>query len=315
MKEIELNKIKPCTTNPRRDLGELEKLVDSIKNVGLLQPLVVRKLEDDTYQLIIGRRRYEACKMLKLKTVPCVIQNVDDREALKIAVLENVHRKDNEWWELAEACKILRGKLVQQKGAVKKYEKTAEEIAKELSITKKRVWKYLSAKEVLDELRLRSGVVKDYTTLDMIHAIPKKDWKDAVNYVIKNNTSRADFDKKIDSAEKVKHRIEFLEITHPDIAKIIRDFWWKYKFENIYKDMCDEINIRIGQPTSEFKNIPESEMDTELAKEYAKQHMGKYLGTETMTCHRVRVVPRTIDEIREKWKQKELQNTSDHNKN
>jgi predicted transcriptional regulator len=93
---------------------------------------------------------------------------------------------------------------------MKKYEKTVEEIAKELSITPNRIWKYLSAKEVVDDSRLRSEVVKDYTTFQMIHTMPKKDWKDAVEYVIKNDTSRADFDKKIDTADMVEQKLEFV---------------------------------------------------------------------------------------------------------
>jgi len=68
---------------------------------------------------------------------------------------------------------------------MKKYEKTTEEIAKELSITPNRIWKYISAKEVIDNSPLRSEEVRDYTTFQLIHAMPKKEWKDAVDYVMK----------------------------------------------------------------------------------------------------------------------------------
>jgi len=302
MKQIPIEDIEPSTTNLRQDLGKLEDLMDSIKNVGVVQPLILRPSKNaGKYELVIGKRRYEACRLLKLKTVPCVIIEVDDREAVKQGVIDNAHTKNNEWYEYAEACKILRGELVEQKGAMKKYEKTTEEISKETGLDVSTIKNYILADEVAEHSRVRSALVKDYSTFRMIHAIPKKEWKDAVDYVMKNDTSRADFDKKIDSAEKVKQRIEFLEITHPDIAKIIRDFWWKYKFENIYKDMCDEINIRIGQPTSKYENIDVDEMTNEEAVQYAKEHSGEYMGRITLDYHRFYILPKSWKELRAKW--------------
>lgn len=93
--EIPLESIKPNPEQPRIHFNkeELEELAASIEKEGLLQPIVVRKVEDH-YQIIAGERRWQACRSLGMKSVPVRIKEVDDDKALELALIENVQRSD-----------------------------------------------------------------------------------------------------------------------------------------------------------------------------------------------------------------------------
>lgn len=87
--------IKPNPDQPRRnfDPAALEELAQSIKEKGLLQPLLVRP-KGDMYELIAGERRYKASQMAGLREVPVIIRDIGDREALELALIENLQRED-----------------------------------------------------------------------------------------------------------------------------------------------------------------------------------------------------------------------------
>jgi ParB family chromosome partitioning protein len=88
--------IAPNPRQPRKHFDEeaLKELADSIRSVGLLQPLAVRSLEDGTYELISGERRLRACKLAGMKTVPVVLLQADDREQQIMALVENMQRQN-----------------------------------------------------------------------------------------------------------------------------------------------------------------------------------------------------------------------------
>ena len=94
--ELEINKIVKPSSQPRRffDPETLEQLKVSIQQHGILEPLLVRPIGDDKYELIAGERRYRAALDLKLATVPVSIKNLTDTEAKQIALIENLQRVD-----------------------------------------------------------------------------------------------------------------------------------------------------------------------------------------------------------------------------
>lgn len=81
---------------PRTDMEPeaLEELAASIESQGIIQPIVVRQIENDKYEIIAGERRWRAARKAGLKEVPCVIKNVDDRAAIAMALVENIQRED-----------------------------------------------------------------------------------------------------------------------------------------------------------------------------------------------------------------------------
>ena len=96
VKEIALDKIKPGRFQPRSNFDDekLQELTASIKNQGVLSPILVRELGLNEYEVIAGERRLRASKMAKLTTIPCLIDQKQDQDALISALIENLQRED-----------------------------------------------------------------------------------------------------------------------------------------------------------------------------------------------------------------------------
>ena len=96
VKEVDLLKIKPGRFQPRSnfDNEKLEELTASIKNQGVLSPILVRELGLNEFEVIAGERRLRAAKMAGLKTIPCLIDQKEDQDALISALIENLQRED-----------------------------------------------------------------------------------------------------------------------------------------------------------------------------------------------------------------------------
>ena len=92
--EVEINLVVPNPRQPRQhfDVEALNELTASIKEIGILQPPVVRATSHGTYELIMGERRYRATKAAGLKTIPVIIRQTPDNELLREALIENIHR-------------------------------------------------------------------------------------------------------------------------------------------------------------------------------------------------------------------------------
>jgi len=93
---IALNFIEPNSAQPRRyfDKNYLEDLANSIREHGIIQPIVVSPKQNDKYQIIAGERRWRAAKLAKLKTIPAIIRTMEELERLEVAMIENVQRVD-----------------------------------------------------------------------------------------------------------------------------------------------------------------------------------------------------------------------------
>ncbi len=93
--EVIPDRLQPNPFQPRHDYDKdlLNELSQSIRQQGILQPIMVRPAGDD-YQIILGERRWRAAMQAELETVPCIVQEVDDSQALEMALIENLHRED-----------------------------------------------------------------------------------------------------------------------------------------------------------------------------------------------------------------------------
>ncbi len=94
---------------PRKDIDpeRLQELADSIKAQGIIQPIVVRKIGSEKYEIIAGERRWRAAQLIGLQLVPVVIRVIDDRGAMAVALIENIQREDLNPLEEAEALRRL----------------------------------------------------------------------------------------------------------------------------------------------------------------------------------------------------------------
>lgn len=101
--EIELNAITVNPFQPRTNFNEeaLRELAGSIKELGVIQPITVRKLEGNTFQLVSGERRFRASKLIGLKSIPAYVRLANDQEMLEMALVENIQRKDLDPIEVA----------------------------------------------------------------------------------------------------------------------------------------------------------------------------------------------------------------------
>ena len=109
MNEIELSKIAINPNQPRRDFDDtsLQELADSIVEIGIIQPITLRKLSDNEYQIIAGERRFRASQRAGLKSIPAYIRTADDENVMEMALIENIQREDLNSVEIALAYQHL----------------------------------------------------------------------------------------------------------------------------------------------------------------------------------------------------------------
>lgn len=120
--EVSIDSVRPNPRQPREHFSHsaLEELIASIKEHGVLQPLVVTRRGDGTYELIAGERRLRASKLAGKETVPVIVRTASEQEKLELALIENLQRQDLSPIEEAKAYKML----------IEEYDLTQEEVAK-----------------------------------------------------------------------------------------------------------------------------------------------------------------------------------------
>ena len=156
--EVELRKISVNPNQPRREFDEvaLQELADSIREIGIIQPITLRKIDDDAYQIIAGERRYRASLLAGLQTIPAYVRTADDENVMEMALIENIQREDLNSIEIALAYQHL----------LEQYELTQERLSE-------RVWKKRAT--IANYLRLLKlpapvQVALQNRTIDMGHA-------------------------------------------------------------------------------------------------------------------------------------------------
>ena len=133
--EIELSQISVNPNQPRREFDEtaLQELADSISEIGIIQPITLRKLTEDEYQIIAGERRYRASLKAGLKTIPAYIRTADDENVMEMALIENIQREDLNAVEIALAYQHL----------LEQYELTQERLSERVGKKRTTIANYL----------------------------------------------------------------------------------------------------------------------------------------------------------------------------
>ncbi len=180
LRNIDLTKIRPNAHQPRKEFSQesLEELAVSIKEKGLIQPVVVVK-KDGYYELVSGERRMRAARIAKLKEIPAIIRDYDERDKAEIALIENIQREDLNKIEEAMAYKALMTEFaLTQEQMSSKVGKSRAHIANTVRLLD------LSrgAKEYLQRSLISPGHARALLTLapseqvEMCEQIVKKDW-------------------------------------------------------------------------------------------------------------------------------------------
>ena len=154
--EIELSKIVVNPNQPRHEFDEtaLQELADSISEIGIIQPITLRKLSDDEYQIIAGERRWRAARLAGLQEVPVIVIEADDRKAAELAMIENLQREDLNPMEEAAGFQSL----------IESYHMTQEEAAQRVGKSRSAVTNALrllgltpSVRKLVEEGKLSAG--------------------------------------------------------------------------------------------------------------------------------------------------------------
>ncbi|OBT15620.1 chromosome partitioning protein ParB [Vibrio sp. UCD-FRSSP16_10] len=113
MQDIAVEKLQPGVYQPRTEMDEeaLSELSASIRSQGIIQPIVVRQVDNAKYEIIAGERRWRAAKLAGLTQVPCVVKRVQDKAAIAMALIENIQRENLNAVEEAHALESLRTKF------------------------------------------------------------------------------------------------------------------------------------------------------------------------------------------------------------
>lgn len=190
---LNVREILPNPSQPRKDFNiiELENLALSIKQNGILQPITVRKNLLGKYEIISGERRLRACKLIGLRTVPCIIIETDQRQSAILAILENVQRQDLNFFEEAKAIVSL----------ISEWEITQEEIANRLGKAQSTIANKIRLLKLTK--REQTIIVNSNLTERHSRSLLKIDDKDirykALNFIIHNKLNVNQTDEYIDN--------------------------------------------------------------------------------------------------------------------
>jgi ParB family chromosome partitioning protein len=139
---VPIDRVDPNPDQPRQVMGDLSELMASIAEKGIIEPLVVRQ-RGGRYQIVAGERRYQAAVQIGLTELPVVLREVDDREIIEVALVENIQRKDLGPFEEAEALHTLAERCAY----------THEDLARRLGKSRTSITESLSLAEMPEEVR------------------------------------------------------------------------------------------------------------------------------------------------------------------
>jgi ParB family chromosome partitioning protein len=181
---IPVEQIRPNPEQPRKALGDLRELAESIREKGVLEPLLVRFVpREDCYYIISGERRYHAARAAGLREVPCIEKTADDAETLEIGLIENIQRKDLTPFEEADGLHRLSTQ----------FEYTHEDVAKKIGKARSSVTETLSLRNIPDSLRrkcIEQGIVSKSLLLQIARQPSEKKMAEMLRRILQGGLTR-----------------------------------------------------------------------------------------------------------------------------
>ena len=158
LQELPIEQLQPGKYQPRKDMSAdaLEELSNSIRSQGIIQPIVVRPLTDDKYEIIAGERRWRAAQLAEMDVIPCLVKPVADEAAVAIALIENIQREDLNAMEEAIALERL----------LTEFELTHQEVAEAVGKSRTTVTNLLRLNNLNDDVKK----LLEYGDIEMGHA-------------------------------------------------------------------------------------------------------------------------------------------------
>ena len=256
VKEIDLEKIKPGRFQPRSnfDDAKLEELTNSIKNQGVLSPILVRELGLNEFEVIAGERRLRASKKAGLKAIPCLIDQKQDQDALVSALIENLQREDLNPVEEARGLDRLKREFgLTQDEVATSTGKARSTIANALRI--------LSLPNLVLEMLSRGEIEKGHAKL--LASMEPKEAEETAKKIVKNKLSIKDLSgitTKRSTSKNIKQTNK-----DTDILNVERDMSEKFG----HKIQIDTKNKKAGKVSIFYKTL--DELDSIIQKLKNKQ--------------------------------------------
>ena len=256
VKEIDLNKIKPGRFQPRSNFDDekLEELTKSIKNQGVLSPILVRELGLNEYEVIAGERRLRASKKAGLSSIPCLIDQKQDQDALISALIENLQREDLNPVEEARGLDRLKREFgLTQDEVANSTGKARSTIANTLRI--------LSLPSTVLEMLSRGEIEKGHAKL--LASMEPKEAEETAKKIIKNKLSIKDLSGI--TSKKTTNKNTKQKTKETDILNVERDMSESFG----HKIEIDTKNKKAGRVSIFYNTL--DELDTIIQKLKNKQ--------------------------------------------
>ncbi len=181
---IPVEKIRPNPDQPRKALGDLRELSESIKDKGVLEPLLVRFVSrDDCYHIISGERRYHASRAAGLRELPCIEKIADDAETLELALIENLQRKDLTAFEEADGLQRL----------AEHFDYTHDDIAKKIAKARSSVTETMALRVIPESLRktcIEHGITSKSLLLQVARQPNERKMLEAIERIARGGLTR-----------------------------------------------------------------------------------------------------------------------------
>jgi len=252
---IPVNRIRPNPHQPREDFPKeaLEELASSIKEHGLVQPIVVRR-EKDGYMIVAGERRWRAYQLAKIDKVPAVVRDVDEKEVLLESLLENINREDLTWSEQENAIWDL-----WKSGAFRDYEELGRKLGKKVKDQAGFVERQIAAKQIREKYKVPESVSTQILT--EVARIPDEQTRRLVIQRVVSEKlgvhDMRDFIQTISKApESLKKAVIEKRIDIEDARPLVE--------HGIPEEMVDETVHELETRKKEFDEIRQIERETDL---------------------------------------------------
>lgn len=243
---ISIDSIDPNPRQARSELGNIDELILSIKEKGVLEPILVRP-KAGRYEIIAGERRYVASKNAGLKEMPCIEMRVEDNEAMEIALIENLQRKDLDVFEEADGLKAL----------ADVYGYNHNEIAKKIGKARSTITEIINICRIPGEIRnycKKSNILSRSTLIEIAKQKNTENMKRLVSMIKSRELTREDtrdlskdlkgtqkkhkyfvykYRSKDDDAYRLKIEFKQENVTKNDIIQILQNLIKKLKSEDM----------------------------------------------------------------------------------
>lgn len=189
--------VEPNADQPRTQLGNIEELAASVREKGILEPILVRQIGPNRYQIISGERRYRAASLVGLDEIPAIELDVDDKEQLEIALIENIQRKDLTPFEEAEGFYVLQ----------QKFGYTHEKISQVVGKSRTTITETLMLNEIPDRIRVlcrEAGIANKSVLVQVARAADEEAMEEVVRAFAAGELSREQLRKQTASKPEPK---------------------------------------------------------------------------------------------------------------